>query len=379
MESLSQTIEISSEDEESLEIAGDPQSQAEPLTGSFVPRLLPRTGASLQATNLFITFPQCDVTKESVLLNIGARLKPKFAIVAVEQHADGHPHLHCAIKLKQRTRIPHAVLDGLAGKHGDYQGARDMLKVISYIVKDNEYVSFGIEVPQYLARRIRHEAPKKRSMRDRVAAKVREGASLDEIDDMLPGYFMMNKRKIQDYVSWVSLKRQRESKLKWIGIPVGTAYLFPEEAMIMKWIVKNIRQKRKFKQRQLWIWGSIGTGKTSLVLWLEKFLTIYWIPHESFDDRYLDGRYDLAVCDEFKGTRMITWMNEFVQGSSMAIRKKGSQGMKKDNLPVIILSNYCIQDAYSEKVSDYAKTSLKARFKEISIPDGEIISFYNAL
>ncbi len=379
MTSQSITIEISSDEEEIVEMEIDSQAEAEPLPGEYVPIVLPRTGSSLQATNLFITYPKCTASKETVMLNIGARLKPKFAIVAAELHKDGTPHLHCVIKLQKRRRIPHSVLDGLAGKHGNYQSARDLLKVISYVVKGNQYVSFGIDVPVYLAKSIRHESTKKRPLRDQVAAKVREGATLDEIDDMLPGYFMMNKRKIQEYVTWISLKRQREDKLKWEGIPLATRYSFPEECLIMKWLVKNIKEKRKFKQKQLWIFGSIGTGKTSLVVWLEKYLSIYWIPHESFDDFYLDGRYDLAVCDEFRGTRMITWMNEFVQGSSMAIRKKGCQGMKRQNIPVIILSNFSIQEAYSDKVSDYAKTSLKARFKEICIPDGEIISFYNAL
>ncbi len=378
MDSDSETLLISSDSEDEVEtqrLAGELQSQAEPLFPSIanIPTFV------INSLHLFLTYPQCTASKESVLLNIGHKLKPEFAIVSVEQHEDGTPHLHCAIKMKKRRRIPAEVLDALTGKHGDYRSARNMLKVISYVVKGGDYVAFGIDVPSYLAKSARHTSTKKQPLRDQVAAKIRGGSSLEDIDDMLPGYFMMNKRKIQEYVSWVSLKRQRESKLKWMGIPIGTRYAFPEEKLIMMWIVDNIKKKRVFKQRQLWIYGSIGTGKTSLVLWLEKYLSVYWIPHESFDDRYLDGRYDLAVCDEFKGTRMITWMNEFVQGSSMAIRKKGSQGMKRDNLPVIILSNYSIQEAYSEKVSDYAKTSLKARFKEVSIPDGEVISFYNAL
>ncbi len=377
MEIDSESIVISSdesEDVETQELAGEPQSQAEPLfpdisnTPSFV----------INSLHLYLTYPRCSVSKETVLLNIGAKLKPKFAIVSVEQHKDGTPHLHAVIKMKKRRRIPAEVLDGLTGKHGNYQSARNLLKVISYVVKGNEFVAFGINVPAYLAKSIRHKSTK-RKISDTVAVKLREGSSLEDIDDLLPGYFMLNKRKIQEYFSWVSLKRQRKSKLAWVGIPIGTRYAFVEEQLIMMWLVDNIKKKREFKQKQLWIYGSIGTGKTSLVLWLEKYLSIYWIPHESFDDRYLDGRYDLAVCDEFKGTRMITWMNEFVQGGTMTLRKKGSQGMKHDNLPVIILSNYSIQESYSEKVSDYAKTSLKARFKEVSIPDGEVISFYNAL
>jgi len=227
MEIDSESIVISSdesEDVETQELAGEPQSQAEPLfpdisnTPSFV----------INSLHLYLTYPHCSVSKETVLLNIGARLKPKYAIVSRELHKDGTPHLHAVIVMKKRQRIRAEVLDALTGKHGNYQSARNLHKVISYVVKDNEFVAFGINVASYLAKRARHKSTK-RKLCDTVAAKIREGSSLEDIDDLLPGYFMMNKRKIQDYATWVSLKRQRESKLKWLGIPIGTRYAFVEE------------------------------------------------------------------------------------------------------------------------------------------------------
>ncbi len=334
----------------------------------------------LNAKHLFLTFPQCDEEKEVVLASIISKLDPEWAVVAQEQHKDGTPHLHCVIVLKKRRNIRGCkLLDSIVGKHGDYQSARDLVKVLSYVAKTSVYVAYNVNVAMYLANALKHKKRKGLSKSDLVAAKIGGGASLLEIDTLFPGYFMINKRKIEAYAAWTSLKRQRESKLKWRAPPRATVCSFPEEQDIVFWVIKNIKKPRQFKQEQLWVWGPRGTGKTSLITWLERFLVIYHVPHEDFDDEWEDGLYDLAVIDEFRGTRKISWMNRFVQGGSMRIRKKCAQGMKRENLPVVVCSNYCIQDAYSLNVPDIAKDTLKCRFLQVEIPHGEIIQFYNDL
>ncbi len=340
----------------------------------------PPTPFRLQAKHLFLTYPKCDESKEVALASIISKLDPDWAVVAEEQHKDDTPHLHCLVVLKKLRHFRNCkLLDSITGKHGDYQSARDLVKVLSYIAKMSVYCAYHINVATYLANSIARKKARGKSKSDLVAGRISDGASLIDIDLQFPGYFMMHKRKIEDYASWSALKRQRQSKLSWKVPPRDISCSFPEEQDILFWIIKNIKAERIFKQEQLWVWGPRGTGKTSLITWLEKFLTIYYVPHEDFDDEWEDGMYDLAVIDEFKGTRKITWMNRFVQGGSMRIRKKGSQGMKRENIPVIVLSNYCIQDAYSMNVPDNAKQTLMCRFTQVEIPHGEIIQFYNNL
>jgi len=340
----------------------------------------PPTPFRLNTKHLFLTFPKCDESKEVALASIISKLDPDWAVVAVEQHKDGTPHLHCLVVLKKRRDFKGCkLLDSLVQKHGDYQSARDLTKVLSYIAKMSVYCAYNVNVAVYLANALVHKKRKGLSKSDLVAGRINDGVGLKDIDLQFPGYFMMNKRKIEEYASWTALKRQRESKLKWRAPPRDVVCSFPEEQDILFWIIKNIKEERPFKQEQLWVWGPRGTGKTSLVMWLEKFLVIYYVPHEDFDDEWEDGMYDLAVIDEFKGTRKITWMNRFVQGGCMRIRKKGRQGMKQENIPVIVLSNYCIQDAYSMDVPNNSKDTLKCRFTEVEIPHGEIIQFYNVL
>ncbi len=82
---------------------------------------------------------------------------------------------------------------------------------------------------------------------------------------------------------------------------------------------------------------------------------------EDFDDEYENNTYDLIVIDEFKGQRKLTWINKFVEGAPMSLRKKGSQYLKTDNPPVVILSNYNLEQCYS-KVKDWRLEPFRARF-----------------
>ncbi len=95
----------------------------------------------------------------------------------------------------------------------------------------------------------------------------------------------------------------------------------------------------------------IGTnlGKTGLVMKLAKFFRIYWVPLDShYLDDYEDSGYDLVVFDEYKGQKSITWMNSFVQGSPFPVNRRYHSTIKEKNIPVIVLSNYSIEQAYDK-------------------------------
>ncbi len=74
--------------------------------------------------NLYLTYPQCDVTATVAMENL-MKLWPstiKYAIIVTELHEDGTPHLHLLIQMKTRADIKSAsFLDSITGKHGNYQ------------------------------------------------------------------------------------------------------------------------------------------------------------------------------------------------------------------------------------------------------------------
>lgn len=319
----------------------------------------------MNGKNFILTFPQCATTKEEAAERLQQQWKDELQgyIVCEEQHKDGTPHLHVFLKFHQRKNFKTAdCMDFIGGKHGNYQVCRSAKKSIEYVTKAGKYVAEGVDV----------ESVRKQKTGDKICGMLDDGKSLFEIKEEEKGYFLMNKRKIEEYAAWVQCENSKKSKLDWVE--PKTDGLTDANKQIAEWICKNIRQTRTFKAPQLFIFGKPNLGKTSLVEWLKKFLSVYLMPTtEEFYDHYSDD-YDLVVLDEFKGQKTIQFLNEFLQGSSMSIRKKGSQGLKKKNLPVIILSNYSLEECYPKANADGRLDSLRARLEICEVDS--FIDFY---
>jgi len=65
---------------------------------------------------------------------------------------------------------------------------------------------------------------------------------------------------------------------------------------------------------------------------------------------------------------MLGFMNQFLQGGEMCLKKKGSQYLKTKNLPVIILSNFSPIQSYS-KVQAISLLAFEARLKVIELTE----------
>lgn len=321
----------------------------------------------LQGKNYILTFPQCSVTKEVAVERLEQKWKEELKgyIVCEEEHKDGTPHLHLFLQFNEKkTFCKTDCFDFIGGKHGNYQVAKSVKGSVEYVTKGGKYVAKGIDVEAVKKKK----APKS----DEVAKMLLEGKSLQEINTLLPGYVMINKRKLEEYESWIQCEKLKKQKLEWV--PPKTEGLTDANKQIAEWICSNIRQKRAFKAPQLYIHGPRNLGKTSLIEWLEKYLSVYHMPMgEEFYDLYSDD-YDLVVLDEFKGQKTIQWLNQFLAGSPMNIRKKGCQSMKYGNLPVVILSNYSLSEIYVKAANDGRLATLECRLQIVEVDS--FIDFY---
>jgi len=286
-------------------------------------------------------------------------------LVCEEDHKDGTPHLHVFIQFKQKKTFCRTdCFDFIGGKHGNYQVTKSVKKWVEYCTKGTNWVAKGVDVESIKKKK----APKN----EEVAKSIMEGESLVEINKKHPGYVMINKRKLEEYESWIKCENAKKQKLEWKA--PNLEGLTDANLQIATWISKNIRQARAFKAPQLYIHGPRNLGKTSLIEWLEKYLSVYHMPTtEEFYDQYSDD-YDLVVLDEFKGQKTIQFLNQFLQGSAMPIRKKGSQGMKYKNLPVVILSNYTLSECYVKAANDGRLNTLECRLEIVEIDS--FIDFY---
>ena len=321
----------------------------------------------MQGKNYTLTYAKCTITKECAAANIEKEFGDSIVgyVVSEELHKDGTPHLHAFVQFKEKKTFSKPdCWDFVAGQHGSYEVTKNVRNWITYVTKDGKYLAKGIDVEAI--------TKKKNPKSGDIAKMIMEGKTLEEINESEPGYFMLNKRKLEDYETWVHCQRNKKSKDAWVA-PDFTK-LTDANKQIAEWLCSNIRQPRKFKDPQLFITGKRNLGKTSLIEWLERSLSVYHIPiTEDFYDLYSDD-YDLVVMDEFKGQKTIQWMNLFLQGSKMNIRKKGSQMLKQKNLPVIILSNYSLGDCYPKARDDGRLETLQARVLEVEVDS--FIDFY---
>lgn len=296
----------------------------------------------LQAKNWLLTFPQCLIKKEVAKDNILKKWKEQdftFAIIAEEKHQSGDPHLHILLSFKDKliTRDRH-LFDFIAEKHGSYETVRSIKDAVRYVMKENNYLTIG-NTPS-------ESGSQKTSKSTAVAEMLKSGSTLEQIWETEPGYFLQNKKKIQELYYWLQSYHQSK-KLPGIKFPISYKGENQQVSLIVEWLNTNLSSSMPFKAKHLYIYGPSNFCKTSLVMKVSSFIPVYDMPMmEDFYDFFVNDRFHLCLLDEFRAHKTIQFLNLWLQGSSMNLRMKGSQLLKTQNLPTIILSNYSLDECY---------------------------------
>lgn len=306
----------------------------------------------LDAKHIGLTYPKCDLTRQRVLdalRSIGGD-NYRCAIVCIEQHKDGTNHIHAYLCLSKCRHFRDPRVFDIDGFHANIQGLRSPKRWVDYIQKEDKSFLVDGDTGSLLT----GVRPKER-ITDAIAARLDAGATREEIYADFPGFYLMNKRKVDELCEWVVNKRLNSGKKDWTEclarlIHARQEPLEPETQLaVAEWLIDNIHTERKLRTKQLWLTGPPGSGKTSLVMELEKYLRVFWAPMDG--DGFLDGfsnDYDLIVFDEMKSQYKLTWLNQFIVGSPMPVNVKGAKITKVKNTPVIFLSNYGPCQAYKK-------------------------------
>jgi len=320
----------------------------------------------LNAANLFLTYPQSQVSKEEALQRVLKEWEVQWAVSAEEKHADGHPHLHLAVGLTRKYNFKSAdFADFVGSKHGDYRAMRSVAKVLAYVKKGGDFVVHGV-VPTTLT-------PNKPL--SNVVSLLSSGTAVRDIWKEEPVAFLLHRQKIMHLRADITRWDAESSLTSWV-IPTPICDL-PCLHEIVLWLAENIRVPRKFKQAHLWVSGKPGVGKSSFLAALMKSLRTF-IPEQSnhYWDGYEDGSYDLVIFDEFKGGKTIRDLNAFLDGSTVRLTCRGVSVMKTDNLPTIFCSNYDIVTCFSK--ADWIQVeAFKLRVKEVKLGETFINLNYN--
>lgn len=332
------------------------------------------TNAKLSAKCWFLTFPRC----QSELGEVIQRAKDHFASdpkkglqflqfirVAKELHEDGFPHLHLFLEFaKPLSTRKRDYFDFLTDKHGNYQTCRSAIGSLKYVSKKGEFEDYGALsgalAKQMSRKRGRGDDPAgeqdeksgKKGKWALYAEQVVAGSTIEDLLEIDPGFVMMNRRKIDDFVGFMESIRHKVVNEKHPGVIKYTGEHLPTK-QVVDWFNRNLLSgPREFKQKQLYIWGPGNMLKTTLITQLSTFFKTYWVPTlQNWYDEYSDN-IDLAIIDEFEGQKTIPWMNLFLQGGTTTLEQKGKHVTKRKNIAVVILSNYSMEMNYYPKDVD---------------------------
>lgn len=297
----------------------------------------------LNATSFLLTFPQSDVEPSVALKRIEEHpwsVPLKYAIVCHEDHANGDPHLHAVVHFEAplRTRVS-SCFDFVCGKHPNIQACRSLKKSVMYVAKHGEYItSAGFPIEMLTAE-------EKHSKSTRLAGKIIGGSSATAIMNEDPGFFLMNKRKIEDMIAFCARKKNM-NLVPWVPLVLQSHWSAPQ-TQIAIWMNSHLFASREFGAKDLYIFGPTGIGKTRLLQWLSKYCRIYQMPSEDFYDHYDDEDYDLVTFDEFRAQKTIEFLCSWCQSYEMPIKKKGLPAyIKKRHIPTIFTSNFSPRQNY---------------------------------
>jgi hypothetical protein len=350
----------------------------------------------LSAKDLFLTYPKCPVSPESSLSRLetvfrGMRspIKVLHGVAVREFHEDGDPHLHIFLALEKRCNIVSPNLLDLSmdpGEifHGNYQTCRDKKRVVDYVRKSDpsgvnlSYIGGADALMGYLLPK-----GKKQVVAD-VMDLMKSGRTLTQIgmeNRELLGTCVLHGDKVEAFYNKWMLENAKPELVVSCFLPPPRPQ-DPQDpthfsnVKLAAWLQCNLfdlKGIRPLRTKQLWLHGVHHCGKTSMLCELQKMFRCYTVPMlENFHDFYDDNRFDLIIFDEYRGQKTITEMNSFVDGSTLTLRKKGGQVIKKKNLPVIVCSNYSIGDCYHDARDKNSEglLGLMDRFETIYYPQG---------
>lgn len=186
-----------------------------------------------------------------------------------------------------------------------------------------------------------------KSTSSKIALAIADGATLEDVFAEYPGFVLMNKRKIEDLSAWQTSLSLKRVKIAFPGVQYYGEDL--QTQSVCDWLSRNLTGDREFKSPQLWLYGPPDSRKTTLCRKLETYFHTYWTPNsELFYDGF-DDSYDLVVMDEFREGKPSEWLNLWLEGSYMMVRRKGLAPVsKRRNQPVIVCSNFLPQQLYGE-------------------------------
>jgi Geminivirus Rep catalytic domain/Geminivirus rep protein central domain len=229
----------------------------------------------LSCKNVYLTYPQCNLSKEDLLNDLTA-LKPiqRYAICQ-EKHQDDSLHLHALICYDKKHESINERYYDVRGFHPNIQPCRNIKDVYNYIAKDGDY--------------IHNFNPNKKA---RFNIDMEEAETKEEFLTLIKESdyqaFVINHEKILSYAE----KLYARAKSPPLEYPPCTN--LPQE--LMDWVGAFFTRPRPDRPKSLILIGGTRLGKT---VWARSLgIHTYW--NNSFQLDTWNDKADYTVLDDIE-------------------------------------------------------------------------------
>lgn len=334
----------------------------------------------LNVKQFFITYPQADgLSRKKIKEFYKQKLGVKYdgCIISKEDHQPKlgdkfiGKHFHVYLFLSQSYHITNCrtydIKIGDKVYHPNIQPVKKKAAVVRYVIKsDKKYLTDNINVIAYL----KSTETKKGYGFHQAAEQLIQGKTVKTLakDPEAKAFVLNHKRKMDEYVTL--LKEIENDKPK----PIFKGVVINETddsswIKVINWIHLNFLRPRRFKQKQLWIWGAdhdIGKSFFFLKI-LSCYLKMYpWLKGDSQDSSLIDSDYILI--DEMCGGITINDMKRLSQMGgdyNTKLRYAGIHTISK-NIPLVVTSQKSISQTYINcSIEDIE--ALQCRFLSVNI------------
>lgn len=317
--------------------------------------------------------------------------------IALQRHANGVPHLDILLLYKESIRRRLTDFDFLL-KHGNVTTYRKLNQAIAnYGKKEDKEAISNLTQADTVQQIMRIQELKKDSYRylelqmlkDPLHFNLEHFVRKNDLYHYLSSWSSIKTKLRDSQTAAANLALKQKSGFKFISRRLIESRLTLDELKVYdSWngyqtIVDKLNQaviygcKRPFKSKQLLLVGPADTGKTSLVLQIQKTNAVYHLDVSNWFPNYQDGVYSLLFWDQFKlkGGMSHTDLLKFLQGSPMDLQYKGGSSLRRDNQLIIMTSNMTLQQHIDFKFKDQdqrrlARQNLGARIQQLVLPPG---------
>jgi len=273
----------------------------------------------------------------------------EYFIVCVEEHKEsehGGYHLHLFISLYSNLRTrKQDFFDFIGDKHAHMEKARNPNKCISYCIKEDKfYMCHNIDPENYIKDSKNHRLCKNKGVFHEVAERIKNGATMEAINDEFPGVLLKNSRHIQEYNKLIKKIDNEKKTMEYIEKQFKEKPLNDFQNFIL-----SIAESEPNNRIINWIYDKIGgrkdVGKTHLTTYLSIYKNAYVINGGKEQDIYYNYDYQpIVIFDLARDAPMVAFdsiyrvMENFKNGYFLSTKYEG--GVKRFVPPhVFVFSN----------------------------------------